>query len=90
MKNRGRTEIVSNILEAANGRETKTKSSECHKELTDTGKCVGCSLSPEVCTCSTASEYDTTGTFVEANVTSTIKKVEYDTTGANEEAEPLN
>jgi hypothetical protein len=75
MKNRGRTEIVSNILEAANGRETKTKSSECHKELTDTGKCVGCSLSPEVCTCSTASEYDTTGTFVEANVTSTIKKV---------------
>lgn len=66
------------------------KCSECHKELTDTGKCVGCSLSPKVCTCSTASEYDTTRTFVEANVTSTIKKVEYDTTGANEEAEPLN
>jgi len=79
MKNRGRTEIVSNILEAANGRETKTKSSECHKELPDTDKCVGCSLSSELCTCSTASEYDTTGTFVEANFTSTIKKVEYDT-----------
>ena len=35
------------------------KCSECHKELTDTGKCVGCSLSPEVCTCNTTSEYDT-------------------------------
>jgi hypothetical protein len=46
------------------------KCSECHKELTDTGKCVGYSLSPEVCTCHTTSKYDTTGTFVEANVTS--------------------
>ena len=70
MKYRGRTEIVSNILDSANRRATKTKSSEYHKELTDAGKCVGCSLSPEVCTCRTASEYDTTG--------------------ANEEAEPLN
>lgn len=52
------------------------KCSECHKELTDTGKCVGCSLSPEVCTCHTTSEYDTTGKFVEANVTRTINKVE--------------
>ena len=42
------------------------KCSECHKELTDTGKCVGCSLSPEVCTCNTTSEYDTTGTNEEA------------------------
>ena len=64
------------------------KCSECNKELTDTGKCVGCSLSPEVCTCHTTSEYDTTGTFVEANVTRTINKVEYDTTGTNEEVEP--
>ena len=52
------------------------KCSECHKELTDTGKCVGCSLFPEVCTCHITSEYDTTGTFVEANVTGTINKVE--------------
>ena len=36
----------------------------------------------------TTSEYDTTGTFVEANVTSTINKVENDTTGTNEEAKP--
>jgi hypothetical protein len=85
MKYRGRTEIVATMPEAAKSGTTKTKSSECHKELTDTGKYVGCSLSPEVCTCHTTSEYDTTGTFVEANVTSTINKVEYDTTGANEE-----
>ena len=64
------------------------KCSECHKELTDMGKCVGCILSPEVCTCHTTSEYDTTGTFVEANITRTINRVEYDTTGTNEEAEP--
>lgn len=64
------------------------KCSERHKELTNTGKCVGCSLSPEVCTCHTTSEYDTTGKFVEANVTRTINKVEYDTPGTNEEAEP--
>jgi hypothetical protein len=62
---------------------------ECHKELTDTGKCVGCSLSPEVCTCPTTSEYDTTGTFVEANVTRTINKVEYDTTAATNEEDEL-
>ena len=85
MKYRGKTEIIAPMLEAAKSGTTKTKSSECHKELTDTGKYVGCSLSPEVCTCHTTSEYDTTGTFVEANVTSTINKVEYDTTGANEE-----
>jgi hypothetical protein len=65
-----------------------TKCSECHKELTETGKCVGCTLSPEVCTCNTTSEYDTTGTFVEANVTRTINKVENDSTGTNEEAKP--
>ena len=64
------------------------KCSECHKELTDTGKCVGCSLFPEVCTCHITSEYDTTGTFVEANVTGTINKVEDDTTDTNEETEP--
>lgn len=64
------------------------KCSECHKELTDTGKCVGCTLSPEVCTCNTTSEYDTTGRFVEANVTRTINKVENDSTGTNEEAKP--
>ena len=64
------------------------KCSECQKELTDTGKCVGCTLSPEVCTCNTTWEYDTTGTFVEANVTRTINKVENDSTGTNEEAKP--
>lgn len=64
------------------------KCSECKKELTDTGKCVGCTLSPQVCTCNTTSEYDTTGTFVEANVTRTINKVENDSTGINEEAKP--
>ncbi len=64
------------------------KCSECHKELTDTGKCVGCTLSPEVCTCISTSEYDTTGRFVEANVTRTINKVENDSTGTNEEAKP--
>jgi len=84
MKYRGKTEIGATMLEAAKSGTTKTKSSECHKELTDTGKYVGCSLSPEV-SCHTTSEYDTTGTFVEANVTSTINKVEYDTTGANEQ-----
>lgn len=50
------------------------KCSQCQKELTDNGKCVGCTLSPKVCTCNNSSEYDTTGTFLEANVTRTSIK----------------
>ena len=49
------------------------KCSECHRELTDIGKCVGCSLSPESCICHAVVEYD--------------KVVEYDTTGIREEGE---
>ena len=64
------------------------KCSECHKELTDTGKCVGCSLSPEVVHVILLRNMIRLVHSWKQMLLVPINKVEYDTTGTNEEAEP--